>query len=367
MFIFFQPSGRGSAASAYDDSPAPEFYPGSPPRATNSSRTSGRTSADRPSDSGYGGSGPSRKPSLDRRRTNDSDYYPGRRSDDTYRRVDDAYLPQSRVSEDGYGAGSRRRPSQDIPRRPEDRDRPMNASIDHGRRPSGSTSVGGTSDTTTTGGASAGQSATATSGMIIPTKSTMEEEYIEVPYGRELRDSVDERDQNRDTGRDHGATGALTDGEPDSASDYPSPLSPRSPPAGLSGLSARLKVMEDEDDEAGISRSADDYYDKLGRSSVNSDRSASGAVGSRVVQGRTSLADEQEKLRREYEFKIATLQGQISNLHRDAGDVADKDRKLRDSETHVKQLEDELAGFRRVRFDSFSMYIRITDLGFSAG
>jgi hypothetical protein len=243
----------------------------------------------------------------------------------------------------------------------------MNASIDHGRRPSGSTSVGGTSDTTTTGNAGAGQSATATSGMIIPTKSTMEEEYIEVPYGRELRDSVDERDQSRDPGRDHGATGALTDGEPDSASDYPSPLSPRSPPAGLSGLSARLKVMEDEDDEAGISRSADDYYDKLGRSSVNSDRSASGAVGSRVVQARTSLADEQEKLRREYEFKIATLQGQISNLHRDAGDVADKDRKLRDSETHVKQLEDELAGFRRVRFDSLSMYICIIDGGFSAG
>jgi hypothetical protein len=36
-----------------------------------------------------------------------------------------------------------------------------------------------------TGNTGAGQSA---SGMIIPTKSTMEEEYIEVPYGRELRD-----------------------------------------------------------------------------------------------------------------------------------------------------------------------------------
>ena len=350
MFIFLQPSGRGSAASAYDDSPAPEFYAGSPPRATNSSRTSGRTSADRPSDSGYGGSGPSRKPSVDRRRTNDSDYYPGRRSDDTFRRVDDTYLPQGRVSEDGYGASSRRRPSQDMPRRPEDRSR--NASFDHGRRPSGSTSVGGMSDMTTTG-----QSATATSGMIIPTKSTMEEEYIEVPYGRELRDSVDERDQTRDTGRDIGATSALTDGEPDSASDYPSPLSPRSPPAGLSGLSARLKVMEDEDDESGISRNADDYYDKFGRSSVNSDRSANGPVGSRVVQGRTSLAEEQEKLRREYEFKIATLQGQISNLQRDAGDGAEKDRKLRDSETRVKQLEDELAGFRRVRFDFIYVYL----------
>ena len=261
------------------------------------------------------------------------------------------------MSEDGYGAGSRRRPSQDIPRRPEDRDRSMNASIDHGRRPSGSTSVGGMSDMTATGSTAAGQSATATSGMIIPTKSTIEEEYIEVPYGRELRDSVDERDQSRDTGRDHGATSALTDGDPDSASDYPSPLSPRSPPAGLSGLSARLKVMEDEDDDVGISRNGEDYYDKFGRSSVNSDRSASGPAGTRAVQGRTSLAEEQEKLRREYEFKIATLQGQISNLQRDAGDIADRDRKLRDSEARVKQLEDELAGFRRVRFSSFCVHL----------
>ena len=357
IVIFLQPSGRGSSASAYDDTPAPEFYAGSPPRATNSSRTSGRTSADRPSDSGYGGSGPSRKPSVDRRRTNDSDYYPTRRSEDAYRRVDDPYLSQPRASEDGYGAGSRRRPSQDIPRRPEDRDRSMNASVDHGRRPSGSTSIGGMSDMTATGSTAAGQSATATSGMIIPTKSTIEEEYIEVPYGRELRDSVDERDQSRDAGRDRGTTSALTDGDPDSASDYPSPLSPRSPPAGLSGLSARLKVMEDEDDDVGISRNGEDYYDKFGRSSVNSDRSASGPAATRAVQGRTNLAEEQEKLRREYEFKIATLQGQISNLQRDAGDIADRDRKLRDSEIRVKQLEDELAGFRRVRFASFCVYL----------
>ncbi|KAK2464198.1 hypothetical protein APHAL10511_003655 [Amanita phalloides] len=338
------PSGRGSVASAYDDSPAPEFYAGSPPRATNSSRTSGRTSVDRPSDSGYGGSGPSRKPSVDRRRTNDSDYYPTRRSEDTHRRIDDAYMPQGRMSEDGYGTGSRRRPSQDVARRPEDR--PVNSGLDHGKRPSGSTSIGGTSDSTTTG---VGQSATATSAMIIPTKSTIEEEYIEVPYGRELRESngLDERDGSRDTGRDPGTGSALTDGEPDSASDYPSPMSPRSPPAGLSGLSARLKVMEDEDDEAAASRNGDDYIDKFGRASTNSERSANGTTGSRTFQGRTNLVEEQEKLRREYEYKIATLQGQISTLQRDAGDIAARDRRLKESEARVKQLEDELAGFRR--------------------
>ncbi|KAF8629906.1 hypothetical protein AX15_003258 [Amanita polypyramis BW_CC] len=343
------PSGRGSVASAYDDSPAPEFYAGSPPLAT-SSRTSGRTSADRPSDSGYGGSGPSRKPSVDRRRTNDSDYYPSRRSEDTYRKIDDAYVAQGRISEDGHSTSSRRRPSQDIPRRSEDRDRATNVGIDHGRRPSGSASVGGMSDTTTTGSTGAGQSATATSGMIIPTKSTMEEEYIEIPYGRELQESggtlLDEHDRGRDTGKDHSMVNTLTDGEPDSASDYPSPMSPLSPPVGLSGLSARLKGMEDDDDEVAIPR-GDDYHDKFGRSSVNSDRSASGGAGSRTLPGWASATEEQEKLRRDYEYKIATLQGQISSLQRDAADAADKDRRLRESETRAKQLEDELAVFRR--------------------
>lgn len=329
------PSGRGSSASAYDDSPAPEFYAGSPPRAVNNSRTSGRASADRPSDSGYGGSGASRKPSVDRRRTNESDFYPIRRSEDTYR---DPYGTQ-----DSY-SNSRRKPSQDVPRRTEDRDRPLNASIDHGRRPSASASVGTTSDVTTT--SSAGQSATATSGMIIPTKSTMEEEYIEVPYGRELRDSgatsVDERERGGDVGRDHGTGSAPTDVEQDS-SDYPSPLSP---PGGLSGLTARLKGMEDEDDVA--ARNGDDYYDKMGRVSAASDRSAGGGVGGpRIMMSRTSLAEEQERLRREYEYKVATMQTQISNLQRDAGDSAEKDKKLKESDARIKLLEEELVGFRR--------------------
>ncbi|KAF8635219.1 hypothetical protein AX17_003995 [Amanita inopinata Kibby_2008] len=327
------PSGRGSAASAYDDSPAPDFYPGSPPRATNSSRTSGRTSVDRPSDSGYGGSGPSRKPSMDRRRTNDSDFYPNP-------------YTQGRISEDSFSVSSRRKASQDTTRRTEDRDHSA-TNMDHGRRPSGSVSVGGMSDVTATVNPSTGQSATATSGMIIPTKSTMEEEYIEVPYGREIRESggasIDERDRNRDPSRELG----MTDGEHDSASDYPGPMSPRSPQVGLSGLSARLKGMDDEEDEGAVSgtRSGDDYYDKFGRSSVNSDRSAGGGITSRMLSGRGM--DDQEKMRREYEYKIATMQTQISNLQRDAGGGAEKDRRLREGEARVKQLEEELVGFRR--------------------
>lgn len=289
----------------------------------------------------------SRRPSEDRRRPSEVDFIPTRRSEDNY--------GTGRTSEDNYTASvtasssSRRKQSQDNTRRSDDRDR------DYGRRPSGAASVSGTSDSTST--ANAAQSTTATSGMIIPNKSTIEEEYIEVPYGRDARESgsttIDERERSRETSQDASLIGGLTDGEHDSASDYPSPLSPRSPPAGLSGLSARLKGVDDDEDDGATSghggRSGDDSYDKLsyGRSSVNSDRSV-GGIGSRVAGGRASVSDDQEKMRRDYEYKIATMQTQITNLQRDLGDAGEKERKWKDGEARVRQMEEELVGLRRV-------------------
>ncbi|KAF5385935.1 hypothetical protein D9615_002290 [Tricholomella constricta] len=326
------PSGN---ASNYDDYPVSDFPSTSPPRAPPIGRTSGRTSADRPVDSGYGGSVSSRRPSEDRRRPSEVDIIPpGRRSEDSYRRNDDIY--GGRTSEDNYAPSiapsstSRRKPSQDTTRE-----------RDYGRRPSGAVSTSGNSDTTV----NPNQSTTATSGMIIPNKSTIEEEYIKVPYGRERESGtiIDEREQSGDASR-------LTDGEPDSASDYP--MSPQSPPAGLSGLSARLKgVNDDEEDDderdpSGIGgRSGDDYYDKYGRSSVNSDRSA-GNLGSRLT-GRASVSEDHDKMRREYEYKIATMQTQISMLQRDLGDADEKERKSKEGEARVKQMEEELASLRR--------------------
>jgi hypothetical protein len=195
--------------------------------------------------------------------------------------------------------------------------------------------------------------------MIIPNKSTIEEEYIEVPYGRDGRESgsttVDERERSRETSGD---AGRLTDGEMDSASEYPSPLSPRSPPAGLSGLSARLKGVDD--DEGVVSgaggRSGDDYFDKYGRSSVNSDRSIGNGMAARVA-GRASVSEDQEKIRRDYEYKIATMQTQITNLQRDLGDVGEKERRWREGEAKVRQMEEELVGLRRV-----SNFVRINAL-----
>lgn len=313
-------------------------------------------SADRPSDSGYG-SIPSRRPSEDRRRPSEGEFMsPGRRSEES-RRPDESFTG-GRVLDDNHppavlSSGSTRRKqsqTQETPRKSEDRER------EFVRRPSASASMSATSDSTSTANPSVTQSTTATSGMIIPNKSTIEEEYIEVPYGRDARESgsttLDDRERINDSSRDIDLVG---DSEIDNASDYPGPLSPRSPPGGLSGLSARLKgVEDDDDDDDGVAsvpgnRSGDDFFEKYGRSSVNSDRSAGGtsSLASRLA-GRASISADQEKMRRDYEFKIATMQTQITNLQRDLGDAAETERKWQEGEARVRQLEDELSTFRRV-------------------
>ncbi|KAF9564798.1 hypothetical protein CPC08DRAFT_705093 [Agrocybe pediades] len=326
------PSGRASTSSNYDDYPAPDFPSNGAQR--NNSRTSGRTSADRPPDSAYGPTG--RRPSADRRRPSDGNISFGRTSEDGYRRPDDVYA--ARGGEENFAAAlaSRRKPSQDITRRSDERDR------DFGRRPSQATSM--TSDSSVPTSVAPSQSTTATSAVIIPNKSTMEEEYIDIPYGREARESaatlLDERDRSGELARD----GVFTDNEPDSASDYPSPMSGRSPPAGLGGLSARLKSVEDDDDAvvAG-NRSGDEFYDKYGRSSVDSTRSppASGMVS------RLAASEETEKMRRDYELKIATMQTQITTMQRSLDDAAENERRRNESEARVRQLDEELAELRQ--------------------
>ena len=180
--------------------------------------------------------------------------------------------------------------------------------------------------------------------MIIPNKSTMEEEYIDIPYGRDGRESgvttLDERERAAEMSRD----------ELDSASEYPSPMSSRSPLVGLGGLSARLKGVEDDDELVTGNKSSDDVYDKYGRSSVESSRSTgTNAPNARIINVRTNAPEEQENLRRDYEYKVATMQTQIISLQRDLRDNAEHERKRKESESKVRQLEEELAGMRQVR------------------
>ena len=321
-------------ASTYDDYPAPDFPSSSPSRNAGKAKASGRASADRPSDSGYGGSTSSRKPSEDRRRPSETEFTAGRKSEDTYRRPDDVFAGRI-IGEESFSAAlaSRRKPSQDTARKPDERE--------FGPRHSGAVS---TSSETTSNFPST-QSTTATSAVIIPNKSTMEEEYIDIPYGRDGRESgttiPDERERTRD--------GLGGDNELDSASEYPSPMmNSQSSLVGLSGLSARLKGVEDDNDLAAGNKSGDDLYDKYGRSSVDSTRSL-GNNASNMRNVRTTVPEDQEKLRRDYEYKIATMQTQIANLQRDLGDNAELEKKRKESENKVKQLEEELASIRQVR------------------
>ncbi|CCM03578.1 uncharacterized protein FIBRA_05714 [Fibroporia radiculosa] len=329
-----------SPGSTYDDYPSPDF-----PASARSSKgptpsipiRNGRASEDRAIDSGYAPSPSSvRRPSEDsygRRRLGEDDSAGGRRSADTYGVAAESFSssPRRRPSQDVYRADDRRRPSQDTSlRRSEDREREYGGS-GMGRRPSEAKST--TSEST-----AASNAQSAGMGMIIPNKSTIAEEEIEVPYGREVRDSastaMDDRTRERERSIERGR---------DSDSD-----DERRPNGGLSGLSARLQAVEGDEDGAG--KSGDDYFDKmsLGRTSVTSDRSAGGVGGGRIMGGRASVASEEhERIRREYEYRIATMQSRITTLERDLEDVNQREQKWTEGEERVRAVEEEMRELRQ--------------------
>lgn len=175
-----------------------------------------------------------------------------------------------------------------------------------------------------------GNAQSATSGVIIPNKSTIAEEEIEVPYGRQIRDSS--------------STAMLDDGDRDRNTDVEQESSPM---VGLNGLRARFKQVDEEDNPPtrnGVPSSGEDYFERMsyGRTSVASDRSVSKVPG-----------EEEEKIRREYEYKIATMQNKITGLERDLEDADEKGRSNAGGNARAAQLEQELNEFRRVRLTSF--------------
>jgi len=185
-------------------------------------------------------------------------------------------------------------------------------------RPSGSVTESTTSN---------GNAQSATSGVIIPNKSTIAEEEIEVPYGRQIRDSS--------------STSMLDDGDRDRNTDGEQESSPMV--GGLNGLSARLGRVDEEDAPPmrnGVPSTGEDYFDRMsyGRTSVASDRPASKISG-----------EEEDKIRREYEYKIATMQGKIAGLERDLGEADEKGRRNAAGNARAAQLEQELDEFRKVR------------------
>ncbi|KAJ7446536.1 hypothetical protein B0H11DRAFT_2162383 [Mycena galericulata] len=132
--------------------------------------------------------------------------------------------------------------------------------------------------------------------MMISNKSTMEEEYIKVPYGREARESGSSTQDDRERSRPR-ATGHC-----------------ERVFTGLNGLNARLKGEDDEPEYRSFS---------------------------------TSIAS--GKAHRDYELPIATIQTQLSTLQRERKrhDADERGRQLEDSEARVRQMEEELDVVRR--------------------
>lgn len=278
-----------SPGSAYDDFPSPDFP--TAPRDRDKDSRLGRLSEDRDRPSS-GGTRP--------RRSQDDHNPPmvARRGDDLY---GEAPSNEPLSDRDPYTL-SRRKLSQDTTATARSQQQ------DLGRRPSVASGTDSTSATNA-------QSATVTSGIIIPNKSTIAEEDIEVPYGRSESAPED------------------GDGEPDEVE------------GGFGGLGGLARRLAQDPDTDGGARS-DDYYDKIsfGRISVASDRSARG--------GRVSAApnEDSEKMRRDYEFRIATMQSRIAGLEREIEDGDVRTRQLELSDQRIKQLEDDLDKFRRVSF-----------------
>lgn len=293
----------GSPGSSYDDYPSPDFPASARP---DNAASSAPSAYSRPGQGNFA----------------------GRRSGDGYGGA--AYaagVGRRRPSQDLYNGENRRRPSQDMTGR---RSEEYGGAL-VGRRPSESVST--TSEST-----SASNAQSAGMGMIIPNKSTIAEEEIEVPHGREVRDSastaMDDRTRERERERD-----SDSDVDEDGLR-----------PGGLSGLSARLQAVEGEDEDRAGSR-GEDYLDKLsyGRASVTSDRSNGAAgVGARLMGGRASVAaEESERMRRDYEYKIATLQSRVATLEREVEDSREREQKWAEGEARVRAVEEELRDLRQ--------------------
>lgn len=158
---------------------------------------------------------------------------------------------------------------------------------------------------------------TATSGVVIPNKSTIAEEEIKVPYGTDGDDSQD------------------YDGS-DASPVRPTPN--RSGSQGYGSLGTSLL-------NGPLSPATDDgreFYDRmsLGTASMLSN-------GAGTLKGREER-EAAEQMRSEYEFKIATMQNRIATLESQAGgggssrEVQDLKARLDDQANRIRALERDL-------------------------
>ncbi|KAF8588869.1 hypothetical protein K439DRAFT_1384048 [Ramaria rubella] len=305
------PTTPGSPPSTYDDSTSPDFYD------RTVRQTPSQTQPPLPTPSIYSPLLSSRR-NLSREQNSPFPVTPTER-----RRP-------SQEKNDFYAQSDRRRPSEDT-LRSTDRSNPS------GRRPSGDDAV----STSTVGPA-----ATATSGVVIPNKSTIAEEKIEVPYGREddargmrgSRSSAAEEENEEYVDEDR-------ETEDDASVGFKSPVSPPSGLGGLSALSAignrRMDRKNDSDDEGNMGRSDSDDYDRPYGAvrTLNDGPSRSGNNG----PARQASSGDVDRVKREYELKITTMQSRINGLE---GDLSDATSRRLDADETVRKLTAELEMLR---------------------
>lgn len=153
-----------------------------------------------------------------------------------------------------------------------------------------------------------------TSDMVVPTKSRMREEEIEVPYARDSQIMDEPRSQSRASSR------------PESRSSY---QNERRTPLGARQLSTDVLTPATPDDR--------EYYDRM---------SFSSNVTSKSKPGPTGWDDEREqKIRSEYELKIAGLERRLAA----AESERDETRRSEPFEAERRrELEDEIRGLKEV-------------------
>lgn len=165
---------------------------------------------------------------------------------------------------------------------------------------------------------------TATSGVVIPNKSTIAEEEIKVPYGTDGDDSQDY------DGSDASPVRATANRV--ASQGYGS--------LGTSLLNGPLSPTTDDGRE---------FYDRmsLGTASVLSN-------GAGTLKGREER-EAAEQMRSEYEFKIATMQNRIATLESQAGgggsprEVQELTARLDDQANRIRNLEQDLEDTRAER------------------
>ncbi|KAG8788967.1 component of the polarisome [Serendipita sp. 397] len=194
----------------------------------------------------------------------------------------------------------------------------------------------------------------ATAGVVIPNKSTIAEEEIQVPYGRDSR----ARDSDiRDS--------VVTDGSGEENFPRRSPpkenlsvsnnwdRSPSTPlQGGLSALAAGLKRGQPQPQQLDLS-DEDDRTEFFETSTVGGGRARSGSGSSNATRRKMETRggmdrEETEKMRKDYEYRITSLQSKNATLQEEL-DIANK--RKREDEDLIRELRDEIGSMRSKQSD----------------